>query len=168
MESHDVFLASPLSGWTERAEIAAGRELAHSLATALRGLGLTVFFAGESCGENEEPLPPDFAQNAGLVKRCATFVLVTADQEVSRSSIWVEAGIALGRDIPSIFIAPGPTSLPILIQQAVVPTPGGGQPDAHGLWFDPRQGAAGIVENLLPALLVLLETPSRVAPGDSS
>ncbi|MEQ1741635.1 MAG: hypothetical protein ABL869_03920 [Candidatus Nitrotoga sp.] len=162
MPNYDVFLACPISGSTDVPGVALGRDLAESLASALRGFGLSVFFAGCKLEQGKEVCPPDFSLNLASVKDSAVFVLITAEHEVSRSSIWIEAGMAFALEIPSIFVAPGLNSLPILVQRALEPIAEGGQRGAVGLWFTSTIGCSAVVDFLLPRLLIHLQPLQEV------
>jgi hypothetical protein len=156
MPKYDAFLACPISISTNVKEVAKGFDLAENLARMLRSSGRSVFFAGSKPNHDLNSQPPDFSLNLALVKESAAFVMISAEHEVSRSSIWVEAGMAFALGIPSIFVVPGMNSLPILVQRALAPIAEGGLQDAICLRIEPDWNPAAILDALLPILLPYL------------
>ena len=116
-------------------EVAEGLEAATLLAERLSEVGFDVQFVGSRYCTASEDRPPDFSVNVSLIRSCEAFVLVTVESKVSRSSVWVEAGLALAHEIPSVFIVPHASSLPTLIQSALAPASGGGSKYAHVIWI---------------------------------
>ena len=151
--NYDIFLACPLSDPGGGCEVAFADDLADRLARTLRALGLSVFFAGTETRLGQKFRVPNFSLNLNAIKNSAVFIVITAEREVSRSSIWVESGVAFALNIPSMFIAPELDSLPFLVRRALAPIAEGGQKGVLGFWVAPSIGAEAALTLLLPKLL---------------
>ena len=155
MNSIDIFVAYPMDDANKDSEKRFAGEIARGLAVALRDLGLSIFIAEPKRKGGSEDLP-NFSLNRRFLEDSRALVLVTAEFEISRSSIWVEAGMALMLDIPIICIAPGLQSLPVLIQRALAPIDSGGQPRVIGLWLKPDNDVDSTVELFVPKVIECL------------
>jgi hypothetical protein len=155
MKSIDIFVAYPIDDADKDPEKRIAGEVARGLATALRDLDLSIFIAEPKRKGGSEDLP-DFSLNRRLLENSKALVLVTAEFKISRSSIWVEAGMALVLDIPIICIAPGLQSLPVLIQRALAPVDSGGQRGVVGLWLKPDNNVDSAVELFVPTVIECL------------
>lgn len=150
---YDIFLACPLSELEGGCKVAFADDLADRLAQTLRTLGLSVFFAGAETRLGQKRRVPNFSLNIDAIRNSAVFILITAEQEISRSSIWVESGVAFALNIPSLFIAPELGSLPFLVRRALAPIAEGGRKGVLGFWVTPGIEAEKALTVLLPKLL---------------
>ena len=161
MAKYNVFLACPISNPPNGQEDPRGRDLAEWLAGALRNLGLSVFFAVSKPEQEQKPRLPNFSLNLTLIKDSDLLVVITTENEVRHSSIWVEAGMAFALGIPSVFIAPGLNALPILVQRALAPVAEGGHQDTIGIWLEPNHISTTALNTLLSRLLPYLPRRSE-------
>jgi predicted XRE-type DNA-binding protein len=136
------FLASPMSSASEsyRKE----RDLAEELAGLLESLcGADVYYAGSDLPTRAafDASGIAYADNYAPLFAASQFVLLVTSPPREPSSVWVEAGLALGFRIPSTYFVPSSLELPYILRQAaeepnglvkVYPT-GGKVREAHRL-----------------------------------
>lgn len=164
--SIDIFVAYPMAGADKEPKKKIAGEIARGVTAAFRDLGLSIFLAEPKRREGAEDLP-DFSLNRRLLEESNALVLVTAEFEMSRSSIWVEAGMALVLDIPIICIAPCLESLPVLLQRALAPVDRGGQQGVVGLWLKENTNVDSAIELLVPKVIECLQDRLNVLRDES-
>lgn len=118
---HDVFLAAPMAA--AGATYPEVRELVLQMETALDLAGLTVY-----CAVNDVAAQSDFdtqviayETNWQAIQSCRQLVLFLPEPLVGEtpSSVWVEVGMALAREMPCTFFVPKQRHLPYVVQQAL-------------------------------------------------
>lgn len=150
----DVFLASPMSaGPMETYE--PHRKLAMELVRAIRDQGLRTYFAGEEITKPSQFDAHDLAYKANLrhIEDSRLFVLYlppssgehpSTDAPVAPSSVWIELGMALARNLPVTIFAPSTGALPFVVRRAVEDSPRGDLVLDVQLYDNPRQPARWI------------------------
>lgn len=150
MVEFDVFLACPL----EQPDTEDGRvtsvEVSRLLWVELTRRDISVFFAGHSMAKVETP---SFRANVEAVERSSRFVLVTTAPDVSRSSIWIEFGIAVALRRRILILCPDANSLPLLARRALAPLSRGGDDLVHASWLGRRSSASDMLDTVLPETL---------------
>ena len=125
--NYDVFLASPMaSGGKTYSDL---RRSALDLVTAIENYcGYTVYYAGRDIESSAEFDAVDiaFGENWRALSQSRTFALYMPHAVTKPSSVWVEAGIALGLGMRSTYFVPDSSSLPYILQRAVLPKEEGG------------------------------------------
>ena len=123
---YDVFLASPMAS---AGDYGVERSAAFDLAQDIeRWAQFRTYYAGSAIPSQSEfdASTIAWAENWAPLSKCRFFVLYLVKPIDKPSSIWVEAGIALAREIPSIYFVPGPSDLPYILRQASAPPAKGG------------------------------------------
>lgn len=126
LKEYDIFLASPMASGESYVE---SRRKALALqATIENYCGYSVYYAGHNVAGREDFDTADiaFIDNRMALEASRMFVLYVTEQMAKPSSVWVEAGMALGIGIQSHYFVPNPDSLPYILQRAVLPREEGG------------------------------------------
>ncbi|MGN9811455.1 hypothetical protein ACTMSW_19120 [Micromonospora sp. BQ11] len=116
-----AFIAYPVTGTRHVGDIAA---VAQGLRTALTACGWTVLpevvveepvaIARFRDGEGRRLAERNVEQVAS-----ATVLVILADGAAETSSVWIEAGVALARGVPTVVVASIGTTLPFLLGSAL-------------------------------------------------
>lgn len=123
---YDVFVASPMASADDYGPM---RGLAGSLVSAIENhTDLRVYFAGRSIATDEDFESTDIAWrvNRDALQSSRCFLLYLPEKLSKPSSVWVEAGMALALQIPSLYFVTNPESLPYILQRAAQPGRSGG------------------------------------------
>lgn len=117
----DVFLAVPMSA--SRTKYKSHRTRALDLVHTLEAKGLSVYFAGREITsiDDFDDHQIAFIANLDHLKTSRQFVLYLprALQGQTPSSVWVELGVAIGRELPCTLLVPDKTSLPYIISRSL-------------------------------------------------
>lgn len=118
----DVLVASPMSAAGGEYEV--DRALAMRLVDALRAQSLKVYFAGEEIKKPSSFDSYDLAYKANLrhILSARVFVLFLPHgrrTDGPPSSVWIELGMALARNIPVTIFAPTSADLPYIVRRAI-------------------------------------------------
>lgn len=116
--SYDVFLASPMASLPGSREYEVERKAAQDVKVALENYcDLTVYYAGDSLESQDEFDSPVMAaeENFKALENAHHFVLLALGEVSRPSSIYVEAGFALARKLPSLYLVRDPESLPFIL-----------------------------------------------------
>jgi hypothetical protein len=117
--TYDVFLASPMASTEDSEEYRLERRGAQDVKAALENFcDLSVYYAGDLLETAEEFDPPDVAaeQNFEALENSQRFVLVMLTGVRRPSSVHVEAGYALARRLPSLYLVPDHKVLPFVLE----------------------------------------------------
>lgn len=112
----DVFLASPM---VSAKDYAKERKAAKDVKATLENwCGMSVFYAGEDRESEGDFDTPEMAAetNFEALRSSSFFVLLGLTLPKTPSSIFVEAGFALARDVPSLYLTPSHEKLPFILQ----------------------------------------------------
>lgn len=124
----DVFLAAPMSA-TDKYK--ADRSKAIRFMNEMRRHKLSVYYAGEDIPTTDDFDAQNlaFALNLSHLKTCRRFVLYLprTPRGTRPSSIWVELGIALGREIPSTLFVPDLSCVPYIVERSITDAAAHGQ-----------------------------------------
>jgi len=118
-DTFDIFLASPMESLTKDSAYAKERKAAKDLKELLEDqLGYSVYYAGEKIESKEELDPPLVAaeRNFDALRNSNSFILLSVTKAARPSSVTVEAGYALGWEIPSIYLVPHAKYLPFILR----------------------------------------------------
>jgi hypothetical protein len=117
---YDVFLASPMGSAEDQTSYEVERSTARDLKRALETwCGFSVFYAGEELESGDDFETPEIAAETNFrVLEGAKFFILLVQTTLGRpSSVHVEAGFALARKIPSLYLVPGPKDLPFVLRK---------------------------------------------------
>ncbi len=118
--SCDVFLASPMASLPDSEEYKIEREAAQDVKVALENYcDFSVYYAGDTLESQEEFDSPAVAaeENFKALATAQQFVLLAIGEVITKpSSIYVEAGYALARGLPSLYLVRGPEALPFVLR----------------------------------------------------
>lgn len=117
--TYDVFLASPMASVEGSEEYEVERQAARDVKEALENYcDLSVYYAGESLESKEEFDSPVVAaeENFDALESAQRFVLLALGKVTRPSSIYVEAGYALARKLPSLYLVRHPVALPFVLR----------------------------------------------------
>lgn len=118
--TYDLFLASPMAAAESQQAFDAERESARSIADSFRSIcDFRVYYAGDQIAAEAEFDAPDIALelNVEALLDVSYFVLVILEPPSKASSVLVEAGFALARNIPSIYFVRNIDYLPYILRQ---------------------------------------------------
>ena len=117
---YQLFLASPMAATKDEQAYQAERKFARDAARMFEDhCGVTVYYAGDKIESRDEFEVPEIAarQNFKALATCDYFVLLALAEGGTRpSSIWVEAGFALGSKIPTLLLARDSDVLPFILE----------------------------------------------------
>jgi transcriptional regulator with XRE-family HTH domain len=154
---YQLFLASPMAATKDEKAYQEERRFARQVREAFEDrCGVSVYYAGEQIERREEFEMPEIAARANFtaLAQCEFFVLLALAEGGSRpSSIWVEAGYALGRDIPTLLLARDDNVLPFILETISQHNLRGLLPPVIYHSVDSREDALRVVRNQGPALL---------------
>lgn len=117
--SFDVFLASPMASTETRHAYESERSAARDVKAALETwCGFSVYYAGDALETDADFDTPEMAAEANfeVLSRSHFFLLLALSQPADPSSVYVEAGYALARHLPSLYLVPGPEVLPFVLR----------------------------------------------------
>lgn len=115
----DVFLASPMASACTLATYESERSVARDVKMALETwCGFSVYYAGDAIETAAEFDTPEIAAEANFdaLTRSHFFVLLALSAPTNPSSVFVEAGFALARHLPSLYLVHGPDVLPFVLR----------------------------------------------------
>lgn len=118
-KSFDVFLASPMASTGTRLGYESERSAARDVKLALETwCGFSVYYAGDAIETDADFDTPEMAAetNFEVLSRSHFFLLLTLTQPADPSSVYVEAGYALARHLPSLYLVAGPEVLPFVLR----------------------------------------------------
>lgn len=118
-DTFDIFLASPMASLTKTSAYEKERKAARDLKDLFENqLGYSVYYAGEKLESKEEFDSPLAAaeRNFDALHNSRYFVLLSVTKAERPSSVTVEAGYALGWEIPSIYLVPHAKHLPFVLR----------------------------------------------------
>jgi len=135
-----VFIAHPVTG-TGNPEAAA--DTARDLRTALIGLGCAVrpeVIVDREVATSRIRAGAGRLLATGNVEQVAsaTMLVILADGAAETSSVWIEAGVALARGVPTVVVASPGTALPFLLTSALG-VDAGSLPACHRITADLRR-----------------------------
>lgn len=145
----DVFLACPMSAGG-KGRYQTNRKLAMAMVKALGEHQIETYFAGEKLHRPSEFDAHDLSYKANLrhIEDSKLFVLYlppspTEPELGPPSSVWIELGMALARNLPVTIFAQSPEDLPFVVKQAVVADDARGRPilDVRYYGTKPRRPA---------------------------
>lgn len=116
---YDLFLASPMASLDRKTSYETERKAARDLKHAIENfLGLTVYYAGETLESKVEFDSPLVAaeQNFDALHNARYFVLLSVSKAKRPSSVTVEAGYALARRTPSLYLVRNTEHLPFVLR----------------------------------------------------
>ena len=119
--TYDLFLASPMAASESQQTFEAERDSARGIADTFRTkCDYRVYYAGDHISAEAEFDAPDIAleQNVQALLDVSYFVLVILEPLSKASSVLVEAGFALARNIPSLYFVRDVDYLPYILKQA--------------------------------------------------
>jgi transcriptional regulator with XRE-family HTH domain len=117
-DTFDIFLASPMASLTKKSAFDKERKAAKDLKELFEEeLDYSVYYAGEKLESKEEFDSPVAAErNFDALRNSSYFVLLSVTKADRPSSVTVEAGYALGCEIPSIYLLPHAKHLPFVLR----------------------------------------------------
>jgi hypothetical protein len=117
---YDVYLASPMASTTNDRNYQIERKAALDVKRAIEiWCNLSVFYAGDELESRVHFRPPELAgdSNFRALGSARFFVLLIMTPIRHPSSIFIEAGYALARGIPALYIAPTLKDLPFVLRK---------------------------------------------------
>ncbi len=132
----DVFLASPMTvshlGSSVRAQIDRVRD-------ALVRYGRFTVFCAVTYKESRGDGPGvSFQKNLDAIGVSRCLLLVVPSDEIDRSSVWIELGMAMALRLPVIIAAPDETHIPFLARRALDGAVDGGSTRVRSFWHHGR------------------------------
>ncbi|MGN6816258.1 MAG: hypothetical protein ACTHK3_09255 [Solirubrobacterales bacterium] len=116
---YDLFLASPMASLSGKPAYEKERKAARDLKESIENfLGYSVYYAGETLESKVEFDSPLVAaeQNFDALHNARFFVLLSVSKATKPSSVTVEAGYALARRIPSLYLVRNVEHLPFVLR----------------------------------------------------
>lgn len=116
---YDLFLASPMASLDNKTSYHTERQAARDVKHAIEHfLGLSVYYAGETLESKVEFDSPLVAaeQNFDALHNARYFVLLSVTKAKKPSTVTVEAGYALARKIPSLYLVRNIEYLPFVLR----------------------------------------------------
>jgi hypothetical protein len=115
---YDLFLASPMASLDTKTSFETEHQAACDVKYAIEHfLGLSVYYAGETVKSKVDFDSPLVAaeQNFDALHNARYFVLLSVSKAKKPSSVTVEAGYALARGIPSLYLVSNTQHLPFVL-----------------------------------------------------
>ena len=129
---YDIFLASPLTVSHLASSV---RTQVESVRDALvRHGGFTVFCAVSYRGSGGPEPGVSFQKNLDAVGASHRLLLVVPADEIDRSSVWIELGMAMALQRPVIIAAPDETHIPFIARRALDNVADGGSLLVRSFW----------------------------------
>ena len=152
---HDVFLAVPMATLKNAAEADRHKEIVHIARTAVSKSCKTnrIFYAGDRASTRDDFDPSDqaLAQNRSEMSAAKSFLMILELER--RTSVLVEAGMALGLGRPSLYMIKSKKNLPYLLREAGQASRQQGLPLIRIHQYSTDKELAKGIEDIMPSML---------------